>query len=238
MKIFSFIILVTILIIQSCGISEQKKAAMQKHEKEKATRDSLELVWEIQQEKEKAIKDSITTVEQNIAIGTILFNITEKEFNKKKKEFKKKCKLPEYEFYKGLTIFTYKIGEYGFSDLYGWFYNDSLYKIRVRGPVVDYNDYDRVMPDQYKALTNLLKEKYGVPSTNYGLPEWTDLDKGYFRRCDIWVIGTKKIEVRISCKGVHYFLNLDIFKPEVEKRIQLEKEMKEKESTKKAVDIL
>jgi hypothetical protein len=238
MNKISIIILTTILIMQGCGMSEQKKAAIQKQEKEKATRDSIELAIKILNEREKARKDSITSIEQNIAIGPILFNITEKAFNKKKDEFLQKCRLPDYEFYKGLTIFTYKIGEYGFGDLYGWFHNDSLYNIQLRGPIVDYDDYDRVMPDQYKALTSLLKGKFGEPSTSYGLPNWTDLDKGYFRRCDIWEIGTKQIEVQIACEGVKYYLNLEVFKPEVERRIQQEKEIKEKESTKQAVDLL
>lgn len=238
MKRFSFLFLISILILHSCGMSEQKKAAIQKQEKEKAVRDSLELVKKKQLEREKAIKDSITAVEQNIAIGSILFDISEKEFNRKKNEFLKKCKLPDFEFYKRLTIFTYKIGEYGFSQLYGWFHNDSLYSILFKGPIVEYDEYDRVMPDQYQALTDLLKQKYGEPTTSYGLPQWTDLEKGYFRRCDIWEIGTKKIEVQVSCEGVKYYLNLEVFKPEIERRIQQEKERKEKESTEKGVDLL
>lgn len=238
MKKISIIVLFTILIVQGCGMSDQKKAALQKQEKEKATRDSIALAIETQNEREQAIRDSITFIEQNIAIGPILFNITEKEFDKKKNEFLQKCRIPDLEYYKRLTIFTYKIGEYGFGDLYGWFHKDSLYNIRWRGPIVDYDDYDIVMPDQYKALTSLLKEKFGEPSTSYGLPNWTDLDKGYFRRCDIWKIGTKQIEVQVACEGVKYYLNLEVFKPAVEKRIQQEKEIKENESTKQAVDLL
>ena len=168
----------------------------------------------------------------------ILLDISEKEFNQKKNEFLKKCKLPKYEFYKNLTIINYKIGEYGFNQLYGWFYKDSLYNISLNGPIVEYDEYDRAMPDQYSALNNLLKQKYGEPTTSYGLPKWTDLEKGYYRRCDIWEIGTKKIEIQISCEGVEYYLNLKVFKPEIEKRIEQEKERKEKESTEKGVDLL
>lgn len=238
MKNTSILILAIALVMVGCGNNEQKKTETQRQEQEKATRDSLELIQRIQLEREKEVKDSITLVDQDVAIGTITFNIPEKEFNKRKIEFLRKCKLPDYEFYKGLTIFRYKIGEYGFSDLYGWFHNDSLYNIRLRGPIVGYDEYDRVMPDQYRALTNLFTEKYGEPSVSHGLPKWNVLDKGYFRRCDIWEIGNKKIEVRIACEGVKYYLNLEVFKPDVEKRIELEKELKEKESTKKAVDIL
>jgi len=238
MKNTIILILAIALVIVGCENNVQKKAETHRQGQEKATRDSLEIIKRIQLEKENAIKDSITMVEQDIAIGTISFNIPEKDFNKGKAEFLKKCKLAEYEFYKGSTIFTYKLGEYGFSYLYGWFHNDSLYNIELKGPFVEYNDYDRVMPDQYRALKNLLTQKYGEPSASFGLPKWTDLDKGYFKRCNVWEIGNKKIEIRISCAGVKYYLNLVVFKPHVEKRIKLEKQFEEKESTKKAVDIL
>ena len=113
-----------------------------------------------------------------------------------------------------------------------------MYYIRLRGPVIEYDEYERIMPDQYRALMNILQGKYGEPSTNNGLPEWTELNKGYIRRCAIWEIGDKKVEVQISCEGVHYFLNLEVFKPSVERIIQNEKDEKEKKSTKKAIDIL
>lgn len=238
MKNTSFVILITLLIFNSCGISEQRKAEIQKQEREKHLKDSLELVKRKLLERDKAIKDSIIAVEEKIAISSIYFGISEKEFKRKKNEFLNKCRLPKYEFYKNLTIIDYKIGEYGFNQIYGWFYKDSLYSIRLNGPIVNYDEYNRIMPDQYKALTDLLKQKYGEPAMSYGLPRWNEIEKGYFRRCDIWEIGTKKIEVQILCEGVNYYLNLEVFKPEIERKLQLEKEQKDKKSTEKGVDLL
>jgi hypothetical protein len=105
---------------------------------------------------EKVRKDSLISIEQDIAIGEIRFDITVNEFKEKKDAFLKKCKLPEYEYYKGLTFFTYKIGEYGFRDMSGWFHNEKLYDIKIHGPEVKYDEYNRVMPDQYNALVNIL----------------------------------------------------------------------------------
>lgn len=238
MKNLRIILILAFLLFQCCGMSDGKKAAEKQKEKEETIRDSIELDRKTQLEKAKVLKDSITSSEQKIAIGGILFEITEKEFKNKKSAFLKKCELPEEEFYKGATIFRYKLGEYGFSDLYGWFYKDSLYYIRLRGPVVEYDEYARIMSDQYKALMAILLRKYGEPSANNGLPEWTDLNKGYIKRCAIWEIGSKKIEIQISCEGVNYFLNLEVFKPSVELTIQREQDEKEKNSTKRALDIL
>jgi len=235
---FSFLVLMLIMLIQSCGSNEEKKTMDKQKEREKVIKDSIELVKTIQRQREQAVKDSIIEIEQNVALGDILFDISEKEFNKRKGVFLKKCRLPEYEFYKGLTIITYKLGEYGFGDMYGWFYRDSLYNIRLRGPIVDYDEYDRIMPDQFEALMNLLKAKYSEPSSYLGLPKWNELEKGYFRRCAIWNIGSKTIEVRISCEGVKYYLNLEVYKPETEIRIQKEKDRKENEATKNAVDLM
>jgi hypothetical protein len=145
--------------------------------------------------------DSVTKREQDKAIGDINFFISEKQFNKEKDSFLKKCKLPKYEFYKNATIIDYKIGGYGFNSLDGWFYKDSLYSVEMTGCIISYNDYDRIMPDQYNALFDVLKLKYGNPKTEISLPSWSSIDKGYFKSCAIWNIGDKKIEARIVSSG-------------------------------------
>jgi hypothetical protein len=70
------------------------------------------------------------------------------------------------------------------------------------------------------------------------LPKGTDLDKGYYQRCVIWNIGAKNIEVQVGCTGVDYFLNLEVYKPEIKEIIKKEKEQKEQEALQKGVDLL
>lgn len=223
-----------VFLLQSCGQNEQRL----KQAREKAVKDSIAYINDIKIKREQAIKDSITSIEQDKAIGEILFGIPEKEFKKQKEKFINKCQLPKYEFYKSLTIIYNKLGEYGFNSIYGWFHNDSLYSVELTGCSIEYDEYDRVMPDQYDALMSVLKNKYGEPTFNHGLPKWTSLEKGYFRRCAIWEIGNKTIEARVSCEGVRYTLNMAIFKPKIEERIRTEKQEKEKQSAKKATDLL
>lgn len=218
------------LALLSCGESGQQP---QNNIQDTAMQATLK-----KQEQEKLQKDSITMVEQDKAIGDILFYISEKQFNKDRDIFIKKCKLPKYEFYQNAAIIDHKIGGYGFNSLAGWFYQDSLYGVELRGCIIDYDEYDRVMPDQYNALIALLKSKYGEPNTDNGLPTWTSIDKGYFRRCAVWEIGDKKIEARMSCNGTTYTLNLASFKPAVEEKVRQEEENKSKDETEKGAKVL
>jgi hypothetical protein len=190
------------------------------------------------QEQERLQNDSITKVEQDKAIGDIRFYISEKQFNKDKEAFIKKCKLPKYEFYKNATIIDNKIGGYGFNSVNGWFYKDSLYSVELTGCLIDYDEYDIVMPDQYNALIELLKSKYGQPKTDNGFPSWTSIEKGYFRRCAVWEIGDKVIEARISCGGTNYTLNLAVLKPAIENLVKKEADKKADEETKKGSSVL
>lgn len=200
--------------------------------------DSIGVTDKDQQQQTQPAIDSLTIIEQNKAIGEINFYISEKQFNKSKAAFIKKCKLPEYEFYKNATVFDNKIGGYGFNSIDGWFHNDSLYYIELRGGIIEYDDYDIVMFDQYDALMEVLRSKYGQPVMNNGLPRWSAIDKGYFKRCAIWNIGDKVVEARVVCNGTDYTLNLAVFKPVVEAVIIEEGKEKAKEETKKGADVL
>lgn len=226
-----FLFLVSIVTLFACGTGGQQQN--DQNIQDSATHAALK-----KQEQDRLLKDSITNVEQDKAISDIRFYISEKQFNKDKEAFIKKCKLPKYEFYKNTTIIDNKIGGYGFNSVDGWFYKDSLYSIELTGCLIDYDEYDIVMPDQYSALMELLKSKYGQPKTDNGFPSWTSIDKGYFKRCAIWEIGDKIIEARISCGGTHYTLNLAVFKPAIEDLVKKEADKKADEETKKGSSVL
>lgn len=226
-----------IFIFLSCR-NEKKDSSVFDQKKEKAIKYSFDLINKKKIDREREIKDSIINIEQNIAIGNINFRITKKEFEKEKKIFLEKCKIPESEYYKNSPLASYKIGGYSFDRLSGWHHNDNLYDIRLTGPIVKYDDYNRIMPDQYKSLVKILTKKYGKPQREYGLPEWTTLEKGYYKSASIWFIGQKRVEVRISCEGVNYFLNLEVFKPAVKRQIREEKKKKENKATQDALEIL
>lgn len=226
-----FSILIFIVTLFGCGTGGQQH-------NDQAIQDSASQAELKKQEQDRLQKDSTTKAEQDKAIGDIRFYISEKQFNKDKEVFIKKCKLPKYEFYKNATIIDYKIGGYGFNSVDGWFYKDSLYSIELTGCLIDYDEYDIVMPDQYNALMELLKSKYGQPKTDNGFPSWTSIDKGYFRRCAVWKIGDKVIEARISCSGTNYTLNLAVLKPAIEDLVKMEADKKAEEETKKGSSVL
>lgn len=150
-------------------------------------------------------------------------------------QFMKKTALKESKFYKGVTVFQNEIGDYGFNSMYGLFNNDSLYFIELKGCIIEYGDYNIGMTGQYEALLSLLKTKYGTPTTDFGFPSWTEIEKGYFRRCAVWNIGNKIIETRISCQGVDYTLNLAVFKPDIQNIVEQDAKEKAKTATKKGV---
>jgi len=226
MKKYLFMLISIAIFMQSCGITQKQK--------EQATQDSLAIVLN----KRHAMIDSIAKIEQNIAIGNIKFGISKKEFNNEIMKFLDKCELPNTEFYMRKTMFSYKLGEYGFRDLNYQFYHDNLYKINFKGGRVESNDYDDVMPVQFDILFKMLKEKYSEPSLYKGLPNWNDLHKNDSELCATWSIGSKQISIFIACKGTEYSLDLCIYKPSVEAVIDKENRDKQNQSIKDAAKIL
>ncbi len=170
--------------------------------------------------------DSFSLVEQNKAINEIMFGINEKEFERAKTSFMNKTRIRK-------QIVMNMIGDYRFERLYGKFHDHGLYFIELTGCNFDYDEYDIRMPQQYRALIDLLESKYGSPETTNGMPKWTEVEKGYFWRCSIWEIGSKTIEVRVACQGTYFTLDLAVFKPKIENLIETEEELKSKESIKK-----
>jgi hypothetical protein len=224
--------MIFILILLSCGENE-KKLHDETNSQDSATITALKYA-----EQERMKKDSIINEEQDKAIGNIPFYISKEQFNEEKGVFMNKCKLPKYEFYKNATIIENKIGGYGFNSIDGWFYKDSLYSVELHGCFIDYDKYDIVMPDQYNALMDLLKSKYGLPVIDNGFPSWTSIEKGYYRTCAIWEIGDKTIEARISCAGTDYTLNLCVFKPAIEILINKEGADKAKDEAEKGKSLI
>lgn len=225
MKRLYSLYLISIFILFSCG---QKSK----------TSDKDKIALSAEKSKEQVKSDSLALAEQDKAIGDIRFFISEKQFEKEKNAFLKKNEVPENEMFKDGSIGRYKIGEYGFNFLDGWFHSDSLYEVRLEGGLIEYSKYDLQMRQQYLILLELLSTKYGTPQTFNGFPNWTSIDDGYFKRCATWEIGTKIIEMRISGHKTDYSLDLVAYKPEIELKIAREKELQFKKEQKRGVDAL
>lgn len=224
----SFILFFLIFSILSCNQKSKKQALL----RQKQTQDSIQII-----EKERIAAelnrnqlrlDSIIREEEKIAISDINFGITETEFKEKKSFFLKECN----------TNYRYSLGEFGFSDIYGSFYDNKLYEIILKGDKVRYDEYDRIMSDQYKFLMSILKQKYNEPVDETGLPKWNDVNKGNMENCASWKFGKKRIYVYLRCEGVEYSLYLIIDRIDISLKASEERERKEAESNIKGVDLL
>jgi hypothetical protein len=181
------------------------------------------------------VADTIVATEQDKAIGDIKFGISEKEFEKVRKDFDKKTETPAWE---GSTAITHKIGQYEYTYMDGEFYHDSLYKIVLRGDVVQYDDYNNEMPNKYKSIRYLLTLKYGNPTTENGLPSWTSIAKNRYEICCAWEIGKRTVELKVASRGTYFTLDMFSYLSEIDLNVFLEennKKLKESEKGAKAL---
>lgn len=196
--------------------------------KAKKVRDSLEIIR----------KDNFIIADQNKVIGDIVFGISFEEYKKMKQQFMDKTKNVDWVGSGGYKFYKQNIGDYKFNNIYGDFYNEKLYILDVEGDLIHYDKYDIEMPSQVKAIQLPYIEKYGEPNLNFDIPRWHTMDKGYTYLVSSWVIGTKKIELRIKPSGSYNRLIVRIFQPNVVEKIKQEEEIKKDEEVKKAKDIL
>lgn len=227
MKRFAFFCVAAFVMFQGCGISETEK-------RENAVKDSITKI----QQKEQARKDSVVQAEQDRAIGDILFGITEKEFEKKKEVFIEKCKVVDWVTSDGYKFYKHKIGEYKFSQIWGDYYKGKLYFVQIDGDPIHYEKYKSEMQHQADVILKVFENKYGAANDYAGIPEWHRTEKGYTYQVAYWVVGTKKIELRVKNDGIYYYLNIEIFQPAVSKQMEEEEKAKEKVSVEKATDLL
>ncbi|MGE0021645.1 MAG: hypothetical protein AB7S72_18395 [Draconibacterium sp.] len=164
-----------------------------------------------------------------------------KDFEKKKDELIDSCKILDFQF--GDTkYYEYKIGDYKFTTIYGYFHEEKLYSVQIRGEHMEYTSYDELMTGQSIALYKILKTKYGMPNQNYAIPDWYTLNHGDSNCLAFWKMGDKIVEMRIEKFRTNYYLNLEIFQSSISSKLEDEKRERkikeEKEKVQKATEIL
>ncbi|WP_417213197.1 hypothetical protein [Bizionia sp.] len=167
---FKLLILIFLFsFIQSCDNKEKKRTTNSQEQKDKATKDSLELV-------EKSRLDSITKIEEKIAIGKINFGITKEEYRIKEEEFKKSTngKLGEFKFF--MSESYDESGGLVYLKLYD--YLDTHYDF-----------YERDMLKRFLSLKEILFEKYGEPTSQKEFPDWSDFERDEKKNILYWKIG-------------------------------------------------
>ncbi len=231
-KIFTLIALI-IIIFSGCNQSKDKKA--QKENKEKFKLDSISSVKAEQQQIEKAKQDSLVTIEQEKVFGTIIFGMSEKIVESKIKEFKKESRKP----YKIMdkTFYKYYIGNFQFSFIRPLYYQNKIYKVTFIGSPIQWDDFDFEVPREIKAISDILKEKYGDSDIHYDLKPMHRMQRNHTYLIDLWNIGNKEIKVTISDEGTTYWVHLVIMKPEIKNRIIQEQKENENQETLKGKDV-
>jgi hypothetical protein len=164
--------------------------------------------------------DSTVLKDEKVAIGNIPFFVNEKTYNTLSAQFYAQSEI------KTQYGSDRQIGDYIYRNLDAFFFHDSLYKIRINGHLINYEKYNYDMSRQYDGLLKQLKIKYGEPNSELYFPSWTEIDKGYSRKCATWNRGNKQVELLVTCHGVYYTLDIESVYEPIEGRIKLDQQMK------------
>lgn len=229
MKLSAILLILTILLA-GCSSQTNKKEHLRQQQIQDSIQFANKQAEDARVKAEQAKRDSINRIEEKIAISNIKFEISQKEFNKQKSQYLKKLDSSSYP--------SYHIGQYGFSDIYGRFYDNKLYYVALWGNDIKYDDYDTRMQHQYNSLVSVLKEKYGKPKSEKGLPQWNELNKGDIASCSSWELGNKDIDIIVRCNGVEYNLLLNIKRTDIAEQEYQARKKQEAESSKTATDLL
>jgi hypothetical protein len=173
-------------------------------------------------------------VEQDKVIGDIKFGstkrTTKKEIDKFIKQYEKKAP--------GYSYLTYiYIGEFQAMQILDFYYDNKLYYLLIQGGTILWEKYDSEIPRQVKFINDVIEQKYGKAHLSNEIEPRHQLQHGYSYLIKRWDIGKKRIEIRIVDSSTSYMVNVDIFQPEIETKINTEKLKKEKESTEKAKEV-
>lgn len=219
------------IIVSSCGFNTKKEQEQIELKRQTHKQDSLKRLYE---DKKRKVQDSIVLVEQDKVIGNIKFGttkgITKKEIDKFKKQYTKKAP--------GYSYLTYiYIGEFQAMQILDFYYDNKLYYLLIQGGTILWEKYDSEIPRQVQFINDIIEQKYGKAHISNEIEPRHRLQHGYSYLIKRWDIGKKRIEIRIEDISTSYNVNVEIFQPEIEAKINSEKEKKEKESTEKAKEV-
>lgn len=162
-------------------------------------------------------RDSTIVIEEKIAFGDIKFGINEKQFAVEKDKY---LKSTERKIWKDSDVTAHRIGDYAIWNVDGFFENDSLYMVEIRGNPIDWTDYAPKAQDQFNSIMEVLTTRYGSPHKRESFPNWTQIDDGYHFAVTSWVFGKKRIELRVANSRNDYQINIASFLPDVRQKIK------------------
>lgn len=176
---------------------------------------------EIRAQRAEKFKD-----EEDKVVGSIKFFTSEKEWNKNAdaRYFEFKNDDPNISS-------TCRIGNYGFVTEYPSFYNDSLYKVHIRGDITGYDYYKHEIPANYKVALDLYTQKYGEPDEKFELPAAHETSNNSLIRLASWQIGPKSIWIDLNSDDYKYSIDIIITRTDIADRVKREQAKKERNNT-------
>lgn len=221
-NILSFAI-AAILLLSSCSNST-KQPNLSKEKLATVETDTKTLVKLERAEKFKSENDKV--------IGNTKFFVSQKEWDKDVDTRFSEFRNPD----NSIGAPYYIIGNYGFFTSYPAFYNDSLYKVQIRGTFAYNDDYDTKIPEDYKAIMDLLTKKYGEPDESIELPKFYQTPSDAFVPLSAWEIGPRMIAVVLNCDNGKYAIDLIIYRKDIADRKDREDKEKAHQRTDADVD--
>lgn len=167
--------------------------------------------------------DSLIKGEENKAIGDIYFGMDEKTVTKLIDQFNKKSEKDPG---------SHSIGNFGYSAIRPDFYKRKLHLLSINGYYIHWEDYNSRIVEQVKSITDVIKQKFGEPDDEYPIRERYQMEKNNSYVISRWNVGKKTIEISETDNDTYYYINVDIYLPEVSKQIAAEREMKKDSVTK------
>lgn len=226
MKSIALLLCIMFYVI-SCGPSDKELEA-------KRMRANLKIIEQNRRDSLKAILEQkridFIKVEQEKVIGEIKFGMSESKTKKLWKKFLNNHKKSG----------SFYIGDYKFSGAYRivrFLNNNSLYYLTLRGYLIRYDEYVVEAPREYKAISNILENKFGKPDYERELIKWYKTDKNYYYTLKYWNIGKKRVEIKLSrSSGTYLTIDVSIYQPEIVEQINRQRELEAVYKAKKEKD--
>lgn len=81
---------------------------------------------------------------------------------------------------------------------------DSIFRLTA-------DKYDTRLKKAWEFLVNLINVKYGVPTKDFGYPDFLNIKSEYIVNSNIWVLKNKQINIGVGCADeFRYYLSLTI----------------------------
>ena len=174
--------------------------------------DSLRIDSEAQSDLASSKLSAMDSIEQDKALGNIMFDISSKEYKVQEKVFLKNKRSDEFKI-------AHFIGDYEFWNLTPYFSKGKLYKLQLNGRSDSYEEYKTSTQQQFNAIYKTLTEKFRKPDIDNGLIPWYRTEKNYWYTLAEWNIGNKQVSIMMSNEGLNNRIDLLILKKDVQNRL-------------------